>query len=229
MSRQATSADTRSAISSPGSEGGRSPSDGPGSSTSRESGPAPVRVSRFRARDSAKAMSTNATSGPLFTASSPSARLQSSLESRLRARMGVSGSPEYVLTWKTWDMPAGPPICALRASARPISGSGFSGWPTPTVNDAKDSQYAYSRGNHDAVVLKLPGQARLALGLTLERSFACPTQMGNAAGGALRLNPKFSLWLQGYPATWADCAAPVTRSSRKSRLSSSAPGSRCDD
>ena len=38
-----------------------------------QSGPEVVPVSRFRARDSEKAMPTNATSGPLFNASSPSA------------------------------------------------------------------------------------------------------------------------------------------------------------
>lgn len=100
-----------------------------------QSGLAPVRVSRFRARDSEKAMPTNDTSGPLFTASSPSARLQRSLESRLRAQMDVNGSPEYALTWKQWDMPSGPPICALRAQARPTSGNGFTGWPTPDTNE----------------------------------------------------------------------------------------------
>lgn len=101
MSRRATSTATLSVTSSPESEAGRLLSDGQGSSTSPGSGPAPVRVSRFRARDSGKAMPTNATSGPLFMISSPSARLQSSLESRLRARMDVNGSPEYALTWKT--------------------------------------------------------------------------------------------------------------------------------
>lgn len=45
--------------------------------------------------------------------------------------MDVNGSPEFVLTWKTWDMPAGLPICALRALARRTSGNDFSGWPTP--------------------------------------------------------------------------------------------------
>lgn len=47
--------------------------------------------------------------------------------------MGANGSPEYALTWKDWDMPSGPPICALRARAHPTSGSGFSGWPTPNA------------------------------------------------------------------------------------------------
>lgn len=77
-----------------------------------------------------------ATSGPSSTASSPSARLQSSLESRLRARMAAYGSPEFALTWKTWAMPSGPPICALRASVRRTSANASTGWPTPTVHDA---------------------------------------------------------------------------------------------
>jgi hypothetical protein len=124
-----------SAISSPESAAGPTPSDLPDGPTTAQSGPAPVPVSRFRARDSKKAMPTNDTSGPLFTNSSPSASLQRSLENRLRARMAGNGSPEYALTWKTHDMPSGPPICALRASGRRTSGKDFSGWPSPQTRD----------------------------------------------------------------------------------------------
>ncbi len=140
MSGQVTLPDTPNATSS------RESADGPTRCglqdvpTSAPSGPAPVRVSRFRARDSEKAMPMNDTCGPLFTRSSPSAALQRSLENRLRARMDVNGSPEYALTWKIWDMPAGVPICALRASARPISGSGSTGWPTPDANAMNDGE-----------------------------------------------------------------------------------------
>ncbi len=138
MSDRMISKATRNATSSPVSEDGLTPCALPDGQTTAPSGPAPVRVSRFRARDSARAMQTNDTSGPLFSNSSPSASLQWSLASRLQARMEGSGSPLYALTWKEWDMPAGPPICALRASARRTSGSGFtgSGWPTPTTNDS---------------------------------------------------------------------------------------------
>jgi hypothetical protein len=80
-------------------------------------------------------MTTNDTSGPLFTNSSPSADLQRSLENRLRANLEGSGSPEYALTWKMHDMPSGPPICALRASGRRTSGKDFSGWPSPQTRD----------------------------------------------------------------------------------------------
>jgi hypothetical protein len=77
----------------------------------------------------------SATFGPLFTTSSPSANLQRCLESRLRVLMDVNGSLEFGLTWKSWDMPAGEPICALRASDRRTGGRGCSGWPTPQAND----------------------------------------------------------------------------------------------
>ena len=76
------------------------------------------------------------TSGPKCSGSLPSADLQLSLESRLRATLAVNGSPEYVLTWKHWDMESGPPICALRGSPRRISDSGFTGWPTPNATDS---------------------------------------------------------------------------------------------
>ena len=125
---------TTNATSSPESAGGLSPCDGPDSKTQPESGPAPVPVSRFRALAKDRATPTSGTCGPLFTASSPSAVLQRSLESRLRARMDVNGSPEFALTWKTWDMPAGEPICALRASERRTGGKGCIGWPTPQAN-----------------------------------------------------------------------------------------------
>ena len=130
-----TSKDTTSAISSPASAGGALPSESPAGPTTNLRGPGPVRVSRFRAQDSGKALPTNDTSGPLFTASSPSAGLQRCLENRLLARLDANGSPEYALTWSSWDMPAGPPICRLRASAHRTSANGCGGWPTTSAND----------------------------------------------------------------------------------------------
>ena len=135
MFERAISEDTASTTSSPGSADGATPFASQGGPTTDQSGPDHVPVSRFRSRDSEKAMPTNDICGPLFTASSPSADLQRSLENRLRQNLDVNGSPEYVLTWKAVDMPAGPPICALRASARRTSGKGFGGWPTPTAQE----------------------------------------------------------------------------------------------
>ena len=107
---------------------------------------------------------TSGTSGRTGTISSASAALQSSLASRLQARTASVGSTLYALTWKQRATPSGLQICALRASGRRISdnASGLLGWPTPVVNDATGSKYAYSQGNHDKKVLKLPGAADIA-------------------------------------------------------------------
>ena len=153
--------DSHSATSSPASEDGPTPSDLQDGPTTAPSGPDHAPVSRFRARDSKRAMLTNDTSGPLFTSSSPSASLQRSLENKLRANLDVNGSPEYALTWKTHDMPSGPPICALRARGHRILGKGFSGWPTPMAQQANGEPEAFlerkrksvARGNSMGVSL----------------------------------------------------------------------------
>ena len=124
---------------SPGSGDGASRSASPACPTTPPSGPGPVPASPSPSPAEVEASTTSATSGPSCASSSASARLQSSLESRLRARLAEGGSPLYALTWRTWAMPSGPPICALRASARRTSDSGCtgerSGWPTPVTAD----------------------------------------------------------------------------------------------
>ncbi len=55
----------------------------------------------------------------------------------MRQALDVNGSMEYALTWKHWTMSSGPPICALRASARRTSDSGCSGWPTARQTDGE--------------------------------------------------------------------------------------------
>lgn len=87
---------------------------------------------------------TPATSGQLLPGSLSSASLQSSLESKLRARLSSLGSTLYTLTWKPWVTPLGPSRFRLRASVRRTSATDFTGWPTCTVMDAnrgaKDSR-----------------------------------------------------------------------------------------
>lgn len=69
--------------------------------------------------------------------SSPSIDLQLSLGSKLADLLDGLGSPECALTWSRWDMPSGPPICRLRASAPRTSGKDSSSslrtWPTAVV------------------------------------------------------------------------------------------------
>ena len=227
---------------SPVSVDGATPSDSPGGTTTDPSGPDHVPVSRFRSLDSSEAMPTADTSGPLFSSSSPSAALQQFLESRLRRNLEGSGSPLFALTWKIWDMPAGPLICALRASARRTSGSDCGGWGTPTAQDAKHATLSPSEMKRDPANLR--NQVHTA-------GWATPTardHKGGYQGGRIRngkistdtldvmaqiagraslstvqtenrgsLNPAFSLWLMGYPTAWASCGARVTQSSRKSQ------------
>ena len=86
---------TPSAISSQESQDGASPSGTLDGRKIDRSGQGRVRVSRFRAQESGKALPTNDISGPLFNNLSPSASLQQSLENRLRAKMDGSGCPLF--------------------------------------------------------------------------------------------------------------------------------------
>lgn len=96
-------------------------------------GRAAALASRSASQERVAEPTTSGTFGPRCAGSSASAALQSSLENRLRVLLDVNGSPEYALTWKHWAMPSGQPICALRASGRRTSDSGFTGWPSPNT------------------------------------------------------------------------------------------------
>src|SRR5690606_9596908 len=127
--------DTDTPTSSPESAAGRMRC---GSQAGRRTSPcgqdhAPVNLTPRQALE--KGMTTRGPYGGRGDGLWSSAVLQLSLENRLRARLDVNGSPEYELTWKQWGMPSGPPICALRASARRTSGKGFGGWRTPSGSD----------------------------------------------------------------------------------------------
>lgn len=131
--------DTTSATSSPASVDGAARCDWPAGATLDLFGPALAPASRSAPPAEGLAKQTSATSGLSSDASSRSAALQRSLENRLRAALDVTGSPEYVLTWKHWAMESGPPICALRASARRTSDSVCGGWPTARQTDGSKS------------------------------------------------------------------------------------------
>lgn len=74
--------------------------------------------------------------------------------------MDVNGSPEFALTWRPLDMPAGPPICQLAASARRTGGSGSTGalchWQTPKATEGMGT-YGITNGKRYE---KLCGEAR---------------------------------------------------------------------
>lgn len=137
MSNQMTFESIFLAISSPASAAGRTRSGSRHGRMTDQSGPVAALASPSPALAKVEASQMNGTSGQNSAASSRSAALQKSLESRLRQNLAGYGSPEYVLTWKHWDMASGQPICALRASQRRISGNVSSGWPTPQNADGR--------------------------------------------------------------------------------------------
>jgi hypothetical protein len=107
-----------------------------------------------------------------------------------------------------------------RGNVAPLQSAGLAGqaqaagWMTPTVNDATGSQYTYASGDHDKIVLKLPGQAQIAGFGTTQSS----SPVSTASRGVL--NPELPRWLMGFPAEWGSYAPTATPSRRKSRLSS---------
>ena len=139
MSAQLTLWGSLRSTSLPASEAGALPPASPGGQTINRYGPALPHVSRSPTLERSAAPMTSATYGPSCETLSPSAVLQSSLESRLRAALGSTGSPLYDLTWRPRAMQSGPQICALRGSARRTLGSDYSGeasgWITPLATD----------------------------------------------------------------------------------------------
>ena len=193
----------------------------------------------------------SATSSQRFSASSKSAVLQWCLESRLRALTDVDGSPEYVLTWKAWDIDSRLRICALRASRRPISASAYTGWPTPrtptggpeSAERKQELGRKESGGSDLQAVALLTGWALPAArdwksgrgvktdqeqygtkGKQLAREALGVTSILYDAETKERgaLDPEFARWLMGFPPEWASYAPTEMRSSRKLRKGSSA-------
>ena len=250
--------------SSPASAAGRSRFASPVSQMALAFGRGAAPVSRSAGPGDDAGSRMNATYGPNGSASSKSAALQSSLESRLRLAMASCGSTLFSLTWRASVTPARRRICVLLASGRRTSDSGSTSWPTSTRMDGQSSARhgGYMKAGHSGTTLL--DAARLApwatpvsteLGNTLENYRAMKANMKSGARTAIthpslqaqlvasgsvptgstasttsgdRLSPDHSRWLQGYPATWADCAPTGTRLSRKSRRPLSEPRSRTE-
>lgn len=84
------------------------------------------------------------------------------------------------------------------------------GWATPSARDWRDGRASQETMGRNSRPLN--EQAVMLAGQT-----AVGTSVSTASTGAFRLNPRFSLWLMGFPAEWANYAPTGTPSSRKSR------------
>jgi hypothetical protein len=138
MFDQTTFADSPSATSSPESVSGHTHFGSPAGLTIDLFGPVPVRANLSARQAKALGLLMSGTFGPLGHGSSASAVLQSSLESRLRAKTLILGSTLFKLTWKRWVTPSGVSRSRLRASVLRTSVTARTSWPTPTTRDHKD-------------------------------------------------------------------------------------------
>lgn len=170
------------------------------------SGPGRAPASRSATRARGKEFSTLDIFGQHGSHSSRSVALQSSLESRLRARMASGGSTLFSLTWNDAVTPSGRRICALRASVLRTPDSGCTSWPTPTVSRG---DYSYANGDHDTPTL---GENARPLNEVARLShWPTPKSSDGAKGGKRRVATGQDLPTTAHeairPASWATPAA----------------------
>lgn len=174
MYDQAICEDSSSAISSLESAFGATRFAVPDGGTTDLFGLVPVRANLSARQAKELGLMTSGTSGRPSNGLSKSASLNASLVSKLQARLSMTGSTLYMLTWKPWVTPSGVSRSRLRASVRRTSATATTGWPTPTVSNdrAGNEQSALSMQREDGskVQQRLQDFAMLA---------AWPTPMAN--------------------------------------------------
>ena len=173
-----------------------------------EFGRAAVHASLSPRQAKALGLMTSGICGPHGTTSLSSAALQSSLESRLQARMPLSGGILFKLTWKQRTTPQGRRICALRASVPRTSDSDCGGWPTTGAGDEKwriSTAAAADRRMQSGKQVSLECAAFLASWPT--PMAGTPAQNGNSAAGnndSSRKTVALASWPTAAARDWKD-------------------------
>jgi hypothetical protein len=98
----------------------------------------PSRLRRSTRKPLQKGKQTNGICCQTSCGSPRSAALQLSLANRLATQLSGAGSTKHSGAWKHLVTPAGRSLHQLLLSARDMSGSGFTGWPTPAARDGRD-------------------------------------------------------------------------------------------
>lgn len=171
-------------------------------------------VSRSQQRVKKKESQTSATSGPFGSTLSGSADLQQFLVSKLAQRFATAGLTNSKLTWKTVITPSGRSLSRLQVSVLCIDAKGSGSWPTATSRDHKGGYPGGRIRNGKLSVDTLDVAAQLTADSGIHHS---QSRAKTAKSGSSHLNPRFSLWLMGYPIEWAYCGERVTPLSRRSR------------
>lgn len=208
MLDQATSPDTRNAISSPELAFGRTPYAPPDGPTLALFGRAlaPANLSARQARE--MGLLTSGTCGPHGSTSSASASLTLSLGSKLSEGYPKAGSTLFTMTWRRADTPSGRLVFRLVASGRNTAATGFGSWPTPTKTQAGGTPEQFMERKRKSFGAKNPKITDLALAV---RHF-----YGGLMGFSGKyLNPAFPCWLMGLPMSWHKMAPTVTQFTRK--------------
>lgn len=192
MSDRTTSRATRSATFTQDLEVGATLFDWLDGQTTETYGQHPLHASHFRSQGDKQDLTTRGIYGQRPDSSSRSEGLQSSLENRLRTRLGLR---EPSVIWKPWNTPWGQYLSKPESSGPSTVGLASGSLPTP-------SGTSNHRKNHVAGRLdEWGGSSNPFRGTSLGRVHC----------------PAFELWVMGYPETWVQLMPPATPSSRRSR------------
>ena len=90
------------------------------------------------------------------------------------------------------------------------AGQDVGSWPSPNTRDHHAQGATHNPKAQSSSLATIAQKKAPPLGMPISGS---PAATGKPA--RFLLNPRFSLWLMGYPTAWASCGERVTRSTRR--------------